>query len=93
MSIENEEIMADGNSGEMSAAAPKRKPVIRKVSAAPTKFAPKRQPVEESAPIPPAIPVSFDDDFSDEDDAAAYAAAAEEDRRNAERAALEQQRS
>ena len=92
MSIENEEIMADGNSGEMSAAAPKRKPVIRKVSAAPTKFAPKRQPVEESAPIPPVVPVSFDDDFTDEDDAAAYAAAAEEDRRNAERAALEQQR-
>ncbi len=91
MSIENEEIMADGKSGEVNAAAPKRKPVIRKVSAAPTKFAPKR-PVEEEKPIQPVIPVSFDDDFSEEDDAAAYAAAAEEDRRNAERAALEQQR-
>ena len=92
MSIENEEIMADGKSGEVNAAAPKRKPVIRKVSAAPTKFAPKRQ-VEEEKTVQPVIPVSFDDDFSEEDDAAAYAAAAEEDRRNAERAALEQQRS
>ncbi len=79
-------------SGDVSAAenqsTPKRKPVIRKVSAAPTKFAPK-QPKE--APEKPKMVnlVSFDDDFSDEDDAAAYAAAAEEDRRDAERAARE----
>jgi len=76
------------NTAAENQSAPKRKPVIRKVSAAPTKFAPK-QPKE--APEKPKIVnlVSFDDDFSDEDDAAAYAAAAEEDRRDAERAARE----
>ena len=71
-------------SGENTAAAPKRKPVIRKVSAAPTKFAPKRQTEDGAVPPAPAVPlVPFDDDFTEEDDAAAYAAAAEEDRRNA----------
>ena len=81
-------------SGENTAAAPKRKPVIRKVSAAPTKFAPKRQTEDGAVPPAPAVPlVPFDDDFTEEDDAAAYAAAAEEDRRNAERAALEHARS
>ena len=76
------------NTAAENQSAPKRKPVIRKVSAAPTKFAPKQQ---KEAPEKPKIVnlVSFDDDFSDEDDAAAYAAAVEEDRRNAERAARE----
>ncbi len=76
------------NTAAENQSAPKRKPVIRKVSAAPTKFAPKQQ---KDAPEKPKIVnlVSFDDDFSDEDDAAAYAAAVEEDRRNAERAARE----
>ena len=62
------------NTAAENQSAPKRKPVIRKVSAAPTKFAPK-QPKE--APEKPKIVnlVSFDDDFSDEDDAAAYAGA------------------
>ena len=78
----NEEVSAD------SSAAPKRKPVIRKVSAAPTKFAPKR-PAGSGEPAAPVKFMPFDDDFSDEDDEAAYAAAAEEDRRNAERAAIE----
>ena len=77
----NEELSADAQ------AAPKRKPVIRKVSAAPTKFAPKR-PAAGDAPAPAKF-MPFDDDFTDEDDEAAYAAAVEEDRRNAERAAQE----
>ena len=76
----NEEIPADTQT------APKRKPVIRKVSAAPTKFAPKRPAPADEAP---AKFMPFDDDFTDEDDEAAYAAAVEEDRRNAERAAQE----
>ena len=91
MNDEKENIAENSNIGDSVApevsAAPKRKPVIRKVSAAPTKFAPIRPKEENAAPPAPLIP--FDDDFSEEDDAAAYAAAAEEDRRNAERAALE----
>ena len=85
MNDEKENIAENSNIGE--SAAPKRKPVIRKVSAAPTKFAPIRPKEENAAPPAPLIP--FDEDFSEDDDAAAYAAAAEEDRRNAERAALE----
>ena len=87
----NENIDADfaAIDGELAeAAAPKRKPVIRKVSAAPSKFAPKRAKDDTEPAIRMPI-VPLDDDFTDEDDEAAYAAAAEEDRRNAERAALE----
>lgn len=90
MNSENENITENGSNGDVAAetaAAPKRKPVIRKVSAAPTKFAPLRP--REDAAVPPVPLMPADDDFTEEDDAAAYAAAAEEDRRNAERAALE----
>ena len=88
--MENEKDLniAGENSAAESQSVPKRKPVIRKVSAAPTKFAPK-QPREDQEKPKIVNLVSFDDDFSDEDDAAAYAAAVEEDRRNAERAARE----
>ena len=71
-----------------AAAVPKRKPVIRKVSAAPTKFAPKR-PGADGVSAAPVKLMPMDDDFSDEDDEAAYAAALEEERRDAERAAQE----
>ena len=56
-----------------SQAAPRRKPVIKKVSAAPTKFAPKNPKAD--APAKSFIPV--DEDFNDDAaaDAAAYAAA------------------
>ena len=59
-------------------AVPKRKPVIRKVSAAPTKFAPKRPGADGAAAAPVKL-MPMDDDFSDEDDEAAYAAAFEEE--------------
>jgi len=72
MNDEKENIAENSNIGE--SAAPKRKPVIRKVSAAPTKFAPIRPKEENAAPPAPLIP--FDEDFSEDDDAAAYAAAA-----------------
>ena len=78
------------NTASEADAAPKRKPVIRKVSAAPTKFAPKRNPGSD-APAKPAQLIPFEDDFSDDDDEAAYAyaAAAEKELRDAERAAAE----
>ena len=88
--MENEKDLniAGGDAVAENTGTPKRKPVIRKVSAAPTKFAPKAP--KDGAEKPKIVNlVSFDDDFSDEDDAAAYAAAVEEDRRNAERAARE----
>ena len=87
----NDTIDATGDSAaaETADAAPKRKPVIRKVSAAPTKFAPKRNP-ESDAPAKPAQLIPFEDDFGDDDEAAyAYAAAAEREQRDAERAAAE----
>ena len=65
--------------------APKRKPVIRKVSAAPTKFAPKKNKTGDDTAAEPVRIFANDDEFSDEDDEAAYAAAREEERRSAAR--------
>ena len=68
-----------------SQAAPRRKPVIKKVSAAPTKFAPKNPKAD--APAKSFIPV--DEDFNDDAaaDAAAYAAAFAADAADAARTA------
>ena len=64
--------------GAEAAGTVKRKPVIRKVTAAPTKFAPKNPQIGKQ--LKQFVPL--DEDFDDEEaaDAAAYAAAREADR-------------
>ena len=53
---------------EQPAAKPKRKPLVRKVSAAPTKFAPKKPKEDIVIPVPSVI----DDELDDIDDSEAY---------------------
>jgi len=64
---------------EPAPAKPKRKPLVRKVSAAPTKFAPKKPKEDIVIPVPSVI----DDELDDIDDSEAYKEEAESEKQSA----------